>query len=79
MGTAPYELAGSVFLCVCIVCVGELETEDRHHAQVQHSIDMLQRDMVRLSTLITEKRGKQGQLEEHNTLMEKGFVLNLEV
>ena len=61
------------------VCLGDLEAEDRHHAQVQHSIGILQRDMVRLSTLITEKQGKQEELEQHNALMEKGFVINLKV
>ena len=79
----------SISVCVCVreqscvfvtcTCVGELEAEDRHHAQVQHSIGILQRDMVRLSTLIAEKQGKQDELEQHNALMEKGFVLNLKV
>ena len=66
-------------VCVFVMCVGELEAEDRHHAQVQHSIGILQRDMVRLCTLIAEKQGKQDELEQHNALMEKGFVLNLKV
>ena len=64
---------------VHVVRAGELEAEERHHAQVQHSIGILRRDMVRLSTLIMEKQGKQEQLEQHNLFMEKGFVLNLKV
>ena len=46
---------------------------------MQHNIDSLQKDMVRLNTLVTEKRGQQEQLEHNNILLEKDFIHTLKV
>lgn len=57
----------------------ELTREERQHAKVQQSIDSLQKDMVRLNSLLVEKRGLQGKLEQSNILLEKDFIHNLKV
>lgn len=58
---------------------GELAREQSEGARVQHNIDSLQKDMVRLNTLVTEKRGQQEQLEHNNLLLEKDFIHALKV
>ena len=56
-----------------------LEQEEKERSQVEHSIGSLQKDMVRLSGLITEKRGQQEKLEQGNILMENDFIHALKV
>ena len=46
---------------------------------MQQSISRLQHEMVRLSTVIAEKRGEQERLEQGNVLMENDFVHALKV
>ena len=58
---------------------GELAREQKEGAQVHHNIESLQKDMVRLSTLLTEKRGQQEKLEQSNNLLEKDFIHALKV
>ena len=56
-----------------------LEQEEKERSQVEHSIGSLQKDMARLSALITEKRGQQEKLEQGNILMENDFIHALKV
>ena len=56
-----------------------LAREEKDRAAVQHSIAALQKDMVRLSSLITDKRGEQERLVQSNVLMENDFVHALKV
>ena len=56
-----------------------LSREEKEHLQVEHNIASLQKDMVRLSTLITEKRGEQEKLEQGNILTENDFIYALKV
>ena len=46
---------------------------------MQQNISRLQHEMVRLSTVIAEKRGEQQKLEQGNVLMENDFVHALKV
>lgn len=59
--------------------IGELADEDKNYCGVKHSIESLQKDMVCLNKLITDKRGEQSRLEQSNTLLEKDFVSALKV
>ena len=56
-----------------------LAREEKDRAAVEYNIAALQKDMVRLSSLITEKRGEQERLEQGNILMENDFVHALKV
>ena len=56
-----------------------MDQEEKERSQVEHSISSLQKDMVRLSALITEKRGQQERLEQGNILMENDFIHALKV
>lgn len=57
----------------------QLEQEEKERSQIEHSISSLQKDMVRLSALITEKRGQQEKLEQGNIIMENDFIHALKV
>ena len=57
----------------------QLEREQRERSRVGHGISSLQKDMVRLNTLITEKRGHQERLQQDNALLQSDFVLKLKV
>jgi len=46
---------------------------------VEHGIASLQKDMVRLNTLITDKRGQQEKLVQGNILTENDFINALKV
>ena len=46
---------------------------------VEHGIASLQKDMVRLNALITEKRGEQEKLAQGSTLAENDFIHALKV
>ena len=46
---------------------------------MEHGIASLQNDMVRLNTLITEKRGDQEKLQQGNILAENDFIYALKV
>ena len=56
-----------------------LSSEQKEHSMVEHGIASLQKDMVRLNTLITEKRGEQEKLEQGSTLAENDFIHALKV
>ena len=56
-----------------------LAQEEKEMTQVNNSISSLQKDMVRLSTLITDKRGQQEKLVQGNVLMENDFIHTLKV
>ena len=56
-----------------------LSSEQREHSKVEHGIASLQKDMVRLNALITEKRGEQEKLEQGSTLAENDFIHALKV
>ena len=60
-------------------CAELLEREEKERWQVQHGIGSLQKDMVRLNTLITAKRGHQERLEQGNILTENDFIHTLKV
>lgn len=62
-----------------ILLTAQLEQEEKERSQVEHSISSLQKDMVRLSALITEKRGQQEKLEQGNIIMENDFIHALKV
>ena len=53
--------------------------EQKNHCCVKHNIESLQKDMVRLNQLITDKKGEQNELEQNNSLLEKDFVSALKV
>lgn len=53
--------------------------EERDKARVEHNISSLQKDMVRLNTLISKKRGEQDRLVHGAILAEKDFVNALKV
>ncbi len=46
---------------------------------MEYGIGSLQKDMVRLNTLITDKRGKQERLAQGNILTENDFINALKV
>ena len=56
-----------------------LSSEQKDHSKVEHGIASLQKDMVRLNALITEKRGEQEKLEQGSTLAENDFIHALKV
>lgn len=56
-----------------------LNHEEKEQLRVEHEIGSLQKDMVRLSTLISEKRGQQEKLTQGNILSENDFVNALKV
>ena len=58
---------------------GTLSHEEKEQAKVEHGISSLQKDMVRLNTLITEKRGQQEKLVQGNILTENDFINALKV
>ena len=58
---------------------GTLSYEEKEQAKVEHGISSLQKDMVRLNTLITEKRGQQERLVQGNILSENDFINALKV
>lgn len=66
-----------MYICVCII--GELINEEKQYSGIRHSIEGLQKDMIRLNTLITSKRGEHNALEHNNQLLEKDFVSALKV
>ncbi|KAL5473502.1 hypothetical protein EMCRGX_G027992 [Ephydatia muelleri] len=53
---------------------GALSQEQKECAQIQHSITSHQNDMIKLNTLIAEKRGLQERLEEKNVIAENDFT-----
>ena len=53
--------------------------EKKEHSKVEHGIASLQNDMVRLNTLITEKRGDEEKLQQENILAENDFIYALKV
>ena len=57
----------------------QLSREEKERWLVEHGITSLQKDMTRLNTLITEKRGEQEKLEQGTILMENDFVHALKV
>lgn len=56
-----------------------LGQEEKEMTQVNQSISSLQKDMVRLNALITDKRGQQEKLVQGNVLMENDFIHALKV
>ena len=58
---------------------GALSQEQKECAQIQHSITSHQNDMIKLNTLIAEKRGLQERLEEKNVIAENDFTHVLKV
>ncbi len=66
--------------CQCFqLFVALLNHEQREQARVEYGIGSLQKDMVRLNTLITDKRGKQERLAQGNILTENDFINALKV
>ncbi len=59
--------------------VGQLAREERDRGQVEFNISSLQKDIVRLNTLITEKRGAQEHLEQGTVLLENDYIHALKV
>ena len=59
--------------------LGDLAGEEKQYFSIQRGIESLQKDMVRLNSLITDKRGEQDQLEQGNILIEKDFISSLKV
>lgn len=70
---------GTIALSWESLLTAQLEQEEKERSQVEHSISSLQKDMVRLSALITEKRGQQEKLEQGNIIMENDFIHVLKV
>ena len=68
-----------LLMLLCVLHKAQLEQEERESSQIEHSISSLQKDMVRLSALITEKRGQQERLEQGNILIENDFIHALKV
>ncbi len=59
--------------------VGLLNHEEKERGRVEYGIGSLQKDMVRLNTLITNKRGQQERLAQGNIFTENDFINALKV
>ena len=64
---------------VNLLCVGQLERQDKEKVSVEQGIARLQYEMRRLSTLISEKTGQHQRLQQDNLLMQNDFVHALKV
>lgn len=61
------------------VYIGQLAREKYEEAQVEHNISSIQKDIMRLNTLITEKKGEQEELEHRTFILENDFIHALKV
>lgn len=77
--TAIVSYQHSLTYLYIISLTDELTAEEKYFIDVKYSIETLQKDMVRLNTLITEKKGEHYKLEQSNTLLEKDFISALKV
>ena len=58
---------------------GLLLCEEREQSVIQQSVTSLQRDMIKLNSLITQKKGEHLKLEHGSAIAENLFISSLKV
>jgi len=68
-----------VLIVYLFLFIGELVQHQKEAKNVERNISQLQHDMVKLNTLVANKKSEQEDLEQGNLLMEGDFVHTLKV
>lgn len=68
-----------VLIVYLLLSTGELVQHQKEAKNVERNISQLQHDMVKLNTLVANKKSEQEDLEQGNLLMEGDFVHTLKV